>query len=186
MSSPFTPGAIYWILMLVYSIRRINMKSEYYLFQSFTKIPGFCPADCWGSEKTQVSLLYYWNLCCWDGFWTVFLCFAVHFGGGNFLFIIGQQYVLLYSYEGCLISSFYHLSSLWFTARRNQAWCAIFSSLLSSAPVWKHDCLKLQLHQKFQDIFFCCLRDPKHQLCTLATLEGRMMKPLGLHCKRKA
>ena len=139
MSSPFTPGAIYWILMLVYSIRRINMKSEYYLFQSFTKIPGFCPADCWGSEKTQVSLLYYWNLCCWDGFWTVFLCFAVHFGGGNFLFIIGQQYVLLYSDEGCLISSFYHLFSLWFTARRNQAWCAIFffsPELSSTLKAW--------------------------------------------------
>ena len=26
--------------MLVYSIRRINMKSEFYLFQSLTKIPG--------------------------------------------------------------------------------------------------------------------------------------------------
>ena len=80
MSGSFTPGAIYWISILEYSIARVNMKFaclNHYLFEYYLKkfIDHNFQSCCLlkFSKNKELNLPFCWVVLCWDGFWLVYV-----------------------------------------------------------------------------------------------------------------
>ena len=152
-SSPCTLRAIYWILILRYSVRKVNVKhlgQNWYLFQTSqnfegSKISVLLPA---ASDFFEI-LLYHWVMYCWEGFRPASLCFAISLGEQNTRFLSFKFYL------GHLICFFYHVACL---SNHQFGKIVCFYKGENKPCVWRfHFCsLELSSHLPARHYLHCC------------------------------